>query len=119
MIYIPGSGGGSTIKLIDGSVDWEIIPKTLPKGFRMVATVDRPDGTTHDLGQNAEGNFALFRRSTDPWSENSHGPMDRLSDADLEAAALALPSIVAALTDESILKVITRAPKLVNIVINS
>ena len=42
-----------------------------------------------------------------------------ISDAELEAAALALPSIVAALADESILKVITRAPKLVNIVINS
>ena len=42
-----------------------------------------------------------------------------ISDAELEAVGLALPSIVEALTGESINKVITRAPKLVNIVINS
>jgi leucyl-tRNA synthetase len=42
-----------------------------------------------------------------------------ISDAELEAAALALPSVVAALSGVSINKVITRAPKLVNIVINS
>jgi len=42
-----------------------------------------------------------------------------ISDAELEAAALALPSVVAALSGVSISKVITRAPKLVNIVINS
>ncbi len=42
-----------------------------------------------------------------------------ISDAELEAAALALPSVVAALSGVSINKVITREPKLVNIVINS
>jgi leucyl-tRNA synthetase len=42
-----------------------------------------------------------------------------ISDADLEAAALALPSIVEALAGSTVLKVITRAPKLVNIVINN
>jgi len=42
-----------------------------------------------------------------------------ISDADLEAAALALPSIVEALTGATINKIITRAPKLVNIVINN
>jgi leucyl-tRNA synthetase len=42
-----------------------------------------------------------------------------ISDADLEAAALALPSVIEALAGSSINKVITRAPKLVNIVINN
>jgi leucyl-tRNA synthetase len=42
-----------------------------------------------------------------------------ISDSELEAAAMALPSVVAALSGVSINKVITRAPKLVNIVINS
>ncbi|MFM1967648.1 MAG: hypothetical protein RL590_505, partial [Actinomycetota bacterium] len=42
-----------------------------------------------------------------------------ISDADLEAAALALPGIVEALTGATINKIITRAPKLVNIVINN
>jgi leucyl-tRNA synthetase len=42
-----------------------------------------------------------------------------ISDAELEAGAMALPSVVAALSGVSINKVITRAPKLVNIVINS
>jgi leucyl-tRNA synthetase len=42
-----------------------------------------------------------------------------ISDADLEAAALALPSVVSALAGVQINKIITRAPKLVNIVINS
>jgi leucyl-tRNA synthetase len=42
-----------------------------------------------------------------------------ISDADLEAAALALPSVVSALAGAKINKIITRAPKLVNIVINS
>jgi leucyl-tRNA synthetase len=42
-----------------------------------------------------------------------------ISDADLEAAALALPSVVEALTGASINKVITRAPKLVNIVVSN
>ena len=67
---------------------WEIIEKTMPSGYRMVATVDRPDGTIHDLGQNAEGKFALFRRSDDPWTMNSHVAMDRLSDADLAGFGL-------------------------------
>jgi len=42
-----------------------------------------------------------------------------ISDAELEAAALALPSIVEALAGATVSKVITRAPKLVNIVINN
>jgi leucyl-tRNA synthetase len=42
-----------------------------------------------------------------------------ISDAELEAAALALPSIVGALAGATINKIITRAPKLVNIVINN
>ena len=39
-----------------------------------------------------------------------------ISDADLEAAALAEPAVVAALGGAGIRKVIVRAPKLVNIV---
>jgi leucyl-tRNA synthetase len=42
-----------------------------------------------------------------------------ITDADLETAALALPSIVEALAGATINKIITRAPKLVNIVINN
>ena len=42
-----------------------------------------------------------------------------ISDAELEKAALALSSVVEALAGASINKVITRAPKLVNIVINN
>ena len=42
-----------------------------------------------------------------------------ISDAELEASALALPAIVEALTGATIAKIITRAPKIVNIVINS
>jgi leucyl-tRNA synthetase len=42
-----------------------------------------------------------------------------ITDAELEAAALALPGIVEALTGATINKIITRAPKLVNIVINN
>ncbi len=42
-----------------------------------------------------------------------------ISDAQLEAQALAMPSIQEALAGATVKKVITRAPKLVNIVINS
>ena len=42
-----------------------------------------------------------------------------ISDTEIEAQALALPEIAAALQGESIVKIIARAPKLVNIVINS
>ncbi|CAB4757541.1 unannotated protein [freshwater metagenome] len=42
-----------------------------------------------------------------------------ISDAELEASAMALPAIVEALNGATIAKIITRAPKIVNIVINS
>jgi len=42
-----------------------------------------------------------------------------ITDAELEAQALALPAIVDALKGATITKIITRAPKIVNIVINS
>ena len=42
-----------------------------------------------------------------------------ITDAELEAKALALPAIVDALKGATIAKIITRAPKIVNIVINS
>ena len=63
---------------------WEIVQKTLPAGFRFVATVDRPNGDIYDLGQNNEGQFRLFRRCTDPQLMNSHHPKGEiLSDTDL------------------------------------
>ena len=40
-----------------------------------------------------------------------------ISDAELEAQALALPSIIEALEGATVSKIITRAPKIVNIVI--
>lgn len=42
-----------------------------------------------------------------------------ISDADLEHAALAHPTIIEALADTTVSKIITRAPKIVNIVINN
>jgi len=42
-----------------------------------------------------------------------------ISDADLEALALANPAIVAALAEAKPVKIITRAPKLVNLVISN
>ena len=41
-----------------------------------------------------------------------------ISDADLETAALALPTIADALNGATVVKIITRAPKIVNIVIS-
>lgn len=76
------------IEARDHTGEWEVVIKTLPDGFRMVATVDRPDGDIYDLGQNAEGKFALFRRSTDPWSFYSHGKAERLSDQDVAGFGL-------------------------------
>ena len=67
---------------------WEVVEKTLPQGFRHVATVDRPNGDIYDLGQNAEGKFAIFRRSTDPWLFYSHGKAERLSDEDMQGFGL-------------------------------
>lgn len=68
--------------------DWEVVEKTLPGGYRIVATVDRPNGDIYDLGQNAESKFALFRRLTDPYSWYSHGKAERLSDADIAGFGL-------------------------------
>jgi leucyl-tRNA synthetase len=42
-----------------------------------------------------------------------------ISDTDLEHTALAHPTIIEALADMVISKIITRAPKIVNIVINN
>ena len=65
-----------------------MVEKTLPNGFRHVATVDRPNGDIYDLGQNAESQFALFRRSVDPWLFYSHGKPKRLSDEDVQGFGL-------------------------------
>jgi hypothetical protein len=67
---------------------WECVPITLPYGFRMVATVDRPGGDIYDLGQNAEGQFRLFRRKRDPFLFYSHGKPEILSDLDLAGFGL-------------------------------
>lgn len=76
---------------------WEVCELTLPDGYRIVGSVERPDsagnvlgqGEIYDLGQNAEGQFRLFRRSTDPWSLNSHvGKGEILSDVDLAGFGL-------------------------------
>ena len=40
-------------------------------------------GEMWDLGQNAEGNFLLFRRLTDPFSLYSHAKGEKLSAVDL------------------------------------
>ena len=42
-----------------------------------------------------------------------------ISDHDLEAAAMGHPTIVDSLVGTSIIKIVTRAPKIVNIVINN
>ena len=82
-IIIPGKSG--VVHAIDPStgVEWEAGEKTLPGGYRMVGSVSRPDGDVYDLGQNSEGKFALFKRRTDPYEFWSHGPAERLSDADI------------------------------------
>jgi hypothetical protein len=70
------------------STDWVGLELVLPKGYRMVAVVDRPDGTTEDLGQNAAGEFRLFRRLTGVL-ENSHDQRGHpLSDEDLAGFGL-------------------------------
>lgn len=86
-IIIPGKSGVIEVKDPQGGL-WEIGEKTMPQGFRIVATVDRPDGDIYDLGQNAEGKFALFRRSSDPWGWWSYGKMERMSDQDIAGFGL-------------------------------
>ena len=54
----------------------------ITKDYRLIASVDREDGSIDDLGQNAAGDFRLFRRSTDPWTLNSHAPGRILSPDD-------------------------------------
>lgn len=78
---------GYEVRREDGS-EWEMVIKTLPQGFRHVATVDRPNGDIYDLGQNAESRFALFRRNTDPELFYSHGKAERLSDEDVRGFGL-------------------------------
>jgi hypothetical protein len=59
-----------------------------------VASVQRPSpdgnvmtGEIYDLGQNAEGNFRLFRRGTGEF-ENSHVSGEPLSDTDVAGFGL-------------------------------
>lgn len=92
-IIIPGKSGVVEVKDDQGNM-WEIGEKTMPNGFRLVATVDRPDGDVYDLGQNAEGKFALFKRNADPWGWWSYGKAERLSDADLAGFGLLRASCV-------------------------
>jgi len=82
-------------KHLNFSVDpeWEVLLQTLPDGYRHVGSVERPTadggpGEMYDLGQNAEGNFLLFRRLTDPFALNSHAKGERLSPVDLAGFGL-------------------------------
>ena len=68
----------------EGWVGFEFL---LPAGFRMVASVERPDGSVYDLGQNADGIYRLFRRATGEF-ENSHCKGESLSDLDLQGFGL-------------------------------
>lgn len=89
MLILPSQKHG--VEHHDDTGEWEVVEKTLPGGFRMVATVDRPNGDIYDLGQNAEGKFALFRRcdpKIDAYSFYSHGPAERLSDIDVTGFGL-------------------------------
>jgi hypothetical protein len=68
--------------------DWVAIELVLPRGYKMRAAVKRPDGTIEDLGQNAAGEFRLFRRRTGEL-ENSHEQLGHaLSDVDLAGFGL-------------------------------
>lgn len=67
---------------------WEMTVVTLPAGYRIVASVERPDGDMYDLGQRADGQYRLFRRFTDPWLVNSHGKAEVLSEMDLAGFGL-------------------------------
>lgn len=69
--------------------DWELVNvDMLPGGYRKVGTVDRPDGTIEDLGQNADGNFMLFRRSSCLETPYSHEKGRKLSPIDLQGFGL-------------------------------
>lgn len=80
----------------EAQAQWEMVQVQLPDGYRIVGSVDRPcsdgnvmtPGDTYDLGQNAEGQFRLFRRSKDPWTLNSHAKGEILSDVDLAGFGL-------------------------------
>lgn len=70
---------------------WEaFVPITLPGGFRIVGTVvrDGSDADIYDLGQNAEGQFRLFRRQRHPYFFYSHCKGEVLSDIDLQGFGL-------------------------------
>ncbi len=86
-IIIKGKTPGGVITDPQG-VEWEGVPVTLPDGYRIVATVDRDDGSVWDLGQNNDGEFRLFERFTDPWQWHSHGPATKLSPVDVQGFGL-------------------------------
>lgn len=65
-IFMPGSGD---FREFDGWVQ-EVL--TLPGGYRHVAVYESPEGEMWDLGQNAEGNFLMFRRQTTAGLDGSH-----------------------------------------------
>jgi hypothetical protein len=81
-IIIPGKSGiveaydPSSGAMIEAGV-W-----SLPGGYRVVGTCTK-SGECYDLGQNAEGKFALFRRRTDPFEFYSHDKPQRLAPEDL------------------------------------
>jgi hypothetical protein len=85
-IIIKGQTPGMEMQAEDGG--WMSVPVTLPDGYRIVATVDRDDGSIWDLGQNNDKEFRLFQRSTDPWQWHSHGPATKLSPQDIQGFGL-------------------------------
>lgn len=77
------------------SEDWMMFEWILPKGYRHVASVQRPSsdgnvmvGEIYDLGQNAEGMFRLFRRGTGEFETSHIGIGESLSDADVAGFSL-------------------------------
>lgn len=69
--------------------DWFGLELILPQGYRMVACVERPDGTAYDLGRNSAGEHRLFRRLTGTEFENSHCQKgEPLSETDLQGFGL-------------------------------
>jgi hypothetical protein len=89
-IIVKGKTPGMTVRMetATGEVEWMTVPVTLPQGYRIVATVDRDDGSIWDLGQNNDKEFRLFQRYTDPWRWHSHGPATKLSPQDIQGFGL-------------------------------
>jgi hypothetical protein len=82
-IIIPGKSGITEAYDPSSGAMIEAGVCLLPDGYRLVGTCTK-GGDPHDLGQNAEGQFALFRRCTDPYSFYSHHKAERLAPEDMQ-----------------------------------